>query len=75
MEKNSKSNSFLEQLQLAINQNLIPKKSATILRGFYLEYKAAALQAREKTEQIFLTFLELVILQCSSPFSFSRKGF
>ena len=72
MEKNSKSNSFLEQLQLAINQNLIPKKSATILRGFYLEYKAAALQAREKTEQIFLTFLELVILQCSSPFSFSH---
>ncbi len=72
MEKNSKSNAFLEQLQLAINQNLIPKKSATILHGFYLEYKAAALQTREKTEQIFLTFLELVILQCSSPFAFSH---
>ena len=72
MEKNSKSNSFLEQLQLAIDQNLIPKKSAAILHGFYLEYKAAALQNKEKTEQVFLTFLKLVILQCSSPFSFSH---
>ncbi|MCL6756423.1 MAG: 1-acyl-sn-glycerol-3-phosphate acyltransferase [Candidatus Rhabdochlamydia oedothoracis] len=72
MKKNSKSNAFLEKLQFAIKQNLIPKKSATILHGFYTEYKAAALQTREKTEQIFLTFLELVLLQCADPFSFSH---
>lgn len=72
MKKNSKSNFFLEQLQLSINQNLIPQKSAAILHGFYTEYKVAALQPGEKTEQIFLTFLDLVILQCASPFSFSH---
>lgn len=72
MEKNSKSNPFLEQLQLSINQHLIPEKPAAILRGFYTEYKEAALQPREKTEQIFLTFLDLVILQCASPFAFSH---
>ncbi|MDR2539124.1 MAG: 1-acyl-sn-glycerol-3-phosphate acyltransferase [Chlamydiales bacterium] len=81
MKKNSKSNSFLEKLQFAVNQNRLPKKSADILHEFYIGYKAAALQASEKTEQIFLTFLELVILQCTSPFSFSHyhqrlhKGF
>ncbi|WP_220017768.1 1-acyl-sn-glycerol-3-phosphate acyltransferase [Candidatus Rhabdochlamydia oedothoracis] len=42
------------------------------MHGFYTEYKAAALQTREKTEQIFLTFLELVLLQCADPFSFSH---
>lgn len=72
MEKNSKSSSFLEKLQSAINQNLVPKKSAIILHRFYTGYKAAALQTNEKTEQIFLTFLELVILQCTSPFSFAH---
>lgn len=70
MKKNSKPKSFLENLQLAINQNLLPKKSAVILHEFYTGYKSAALQTSKKTEQIFLTFLELVILQCTSPFSF-----
>ena len=72
MEKNSKSKTFLEQLQLSMNQHLIPEKSAAILRGFYMEYKEAALQSIEKTEQIFLTFLGLVILQCADPFVFSH---
>lgn len=72
MEKNSKSNIFLEQLQLSIRKKLVPEKSGIILCKFYTEYKAAALQPSEKTEQIFLTFLHLVILQCASPFIFSH---
>lgn len=69
MEKNSKSNPFLDKLKSYVDERSIPPKYGLILEKFYQDYQQAV-SPSDKYLGLFLSLLDLTRQQCLEPYLF-----